>query len=235
MEKLSSDTALELLIKDVIHNKKELEIQKNRWVKHCIFVAIAAGRIARKLNLDEDYANALGYIHDIGRKISHNNHPVLGYKYMIENGYEEDARSCLTHSFIDNDINLTAGPLPTDEAYEIISEYLANTELTIYDNIIQMCDLFCLETGFTTVERRLLDITKRKGVYPHSLKHFESALALKERLESQMGCSLYSLFPEIKPEILAAAESDRQKLIELLQSPELMKPEEPNSSGKALK
>ena len=219
MKKLSSDKALELLIKDVIHQKEELEIQKNRWIKHCIFVSIAAGRIARQLNLDEDYASALGYIHDIGRKIKHENHPVLGYQYMVKNGYEKEARICITHSFIDNDINLTAGPLPSEEAYNFINEYLANTELTIYDNIIQMCDLFCLETGFTTIEKRLLDISKRKGVYSHSLKHFESTIDLKKRLEKQMGCSLYSLFPEIKPELLNEADNDREKLIALFENP----------------
>ncbi len=217
MKKLSSDKALELLIKDVIHQKEELELPKNKWVKHCIFTAIAAGRIARKLNLDEDYANALGYIHDIGRKISHDNHPIYGYRYMVKEGYEEEARSCITHSFIDNDINLTAGPPPEGEAYEFMSDYLANTELTIYDNIVQMCDLFCLETGFTTVERRLLDITKRKGVYSQSAAHLESTFNLKERLETQMGCSLYSLFPEISPDIIASIETDHQELVTLIE------------------
>lgn len=218
MNKLSSDKALELLIKDVIHQKEDLELPQNRWIKHCIFVSIAAGRIARKLNLDEDYANALGYIHDVGRKIKHENHPVLGYEYIVKNGYPEEARSCLTHSFIDNDINLTAGPPPTGETYDFINNYLANTELTIYDNIIQMCDLFCLETGFTTVEKRLLDITKRKGVYPQSIKHFESTLALKQRLEEQMGCDLYSLFPEINPEIIKNIKQDREELLTLLET-----------------
>lgn len=232
MKKLTSDKALELLIKDVIHNKEELEMQKNIWIKHCIFVSIAAGRIARQLKLDEDYASALGYIHDIGRKISHNNHPILGYKYMVDEGYPEEARSCITHSFVDNDINLTAGPLPSDEAYDFISKYLADTELTIYDNIVQMCDLFCLETGFTTVERRMLDISQRKGVYPHSLNHFKSVLALKERLEQQMGCSLYSLLPEIKPEIIASIDEDHEKLLKLLETSEVKKDEQPKH-GKA--
>lgn len=89
-----------------------MEEDKNKWVKHCIYVGIGAGRIAERLNLDSDYAQALGYIHDIGRKISHPNHTIIGYKYMIENGYPEEARSCLTHSFIDNNIFYTAGGIP---------------------------------------------------------------------------------------------------------------------------
>lgn len=65
MTKLDSKKAFDLLIKDVIHCSSDLEEDKNKWVKHCIYVGIGAGRIAEKLNLDSDYAQALGYIHDI--------------------------------------------------------------------------------------------------------------------------------------------------------------------------
>ena len=82
----------------------DLEKPENKWIKHCIYVGTGAGRIADALELDSDYAQALGYIHDIGRKISHPNHTTAGYKYMINEGDSEEARSCLTHSFIDNNI-----------------------------------------------------------------------------------------------------------------------------------
>ncbi len=218
MNKLNSDKALALLLKDVIKNKEDLEIDANRWVKHCIFVAIAAGRIAERLNLDSDYAIALGYIHDIGRKISHPNHTIAGYEYMIENGYQEEARSCLTHSFIDNNIYYTAGGIPEPQwRFDYMNNFLVSTELTSYDNIVQLCDLFCLETGFTTIERRLLDITVRKGVYDTSLVHFEKTMELKVRIEEMLGCSLYDLFPEIDMGTLAQADEERDKLIKLLE------------------
>ena len=79
-----------------------------------------------------------------------------------------------------------------------------------------MCDLFCLDTGFTTVERRLLDITIRKGVFDNSLLHLEKTMELKSRLEEMMGCSLYELFPEIDPGALAMADEEHGKLVDLL-------------------
>lgn len=217
MEKLNAKSALDLLLKDVVVTRSDLEKKENRWIKHCIYVAIAAGRIADRLGLDVDYAISLGYVHDIGRKISHPNHTIAGYKYMIENGYPEEARSCLTHSFIDNNIYNTAGGIPTpQDRFDYMNQFLQNTSLTIYDNIVQMCDLFCLETGFTTVERRLLDITKRKGIYPNSEMHFGKTMELKARLEGMMGCSLYDLFPEINQEVLDMAEKEHEELFSLL-------------------
>lgn len=217
--KLTSSKAYELLKDNVIINKEDLEKPENRWVKHCLYVGIAAGRIAKQMGLDEDYAIALGYIHDIGRKISHPNHTIEGYKYMIEKGYPEEARSCLTHSFIDNNILYTAGGGPdTKEKCDFINDYLHSVDLTLYDNIIQLCDLFCLETGFTTVERRLLDITQRKGVFSNSELHFTKTLELKERLEMQMGCSLYDLFPEISKDCLNSVEKDREEILNIFKN-----------------
>ena len=217
MEKLNSKNALDLLFKSVIHNSADLEKPENKWVKHCIYVGVGAGRIAAKLGIDSDYAQALGYVHDIGRKISHPNHTIAGYKYMINEGYVEEARSCLTHSFVDNNIYYTAGGLPEGkDRFDFMNSFLQSTELTIYDSIVQMCDLFCLDTGFTTVERRLLDITIRKGVFDNSLLHLEKTMELKSRLEEMMGCSLYELFPEIDPGALAMADEEHGKLVDLL-------------------
>lgn len=217
MNKLDSKSAFALLIKDVIGNFQDFNDEKNKWIKHCIYVGIGAGRIAAKLNLDSDYAISLGYIHDIGRKISHPNHTIAGYNYMSENGYVEEARSCLTHSFIDNNIFYTAGGIPEGkDRFDFMNDFLLSTDLTIYDNIVQMCDLFCLETGFTTIERRLLDITERKGVFDTSPMHFEKTMELRMRLEEMMGCSLYELFPEIDVVALAQADDDYNRLVDLL-------------------
>lgn len=251
MKKLESDTALELLCKDVINDKNDLSVDKNRWIKHCIYVGIAAGRIARSLNnnrgnyseffrlfpdvqeLDEDYAISLGYVHDIGRKISHPNHTIKGYEYLMDAGYENEAGIALTHSFIDNDINNSADAVLGEDRYKFINDFLMSHELTPYDNIVQLCDLFCLETGFTTVERRLFDIVRRKGVYENSLRHLYKTMELFKRFEldpdykrimaeelgvSEDAFSFYSLFPEIPESTILEAVTDYQKLIDLINS-----------------
>ncbi len=229
MEKLNSQTALDLLFKDVILKKEDLALDKNRWVRHCIYVGIAAGRIAEKLGLDGDYAIALGYIHDVGRKISHPNHVIDGYHYMIEHGYVEEARSCLTHSFIDNNIynaaDKVSGP---QERFNFMNNFLKSIELTPYDNIVQMCDLFCLETGFTTVEKRMLDIYVRKGIYDTTKPHFNKVMELKKRLEDKMGCSLYDLFPEISKQALESLDDDHNEIIRIFKNFEEEKGKELN-------
>lgn len=214
--KLNSGEAYQLLIKDVIFDDRDFDKVENRWVKHCINVGIASGRIARKLGLDGDFAEACGYLHDVGRKISHPAHVVEGYRYLVNRGYDEMARYCITHSFIDSDIHLIAGgPLQADTE-TLVAPYLETHPATIYDNIVQLCDLFCSEEGFTTVEKRLLNISARTGIYSNSYEHFCSALKLKERIEKQMGCSLYSLFPEVSSVDLANVSINYYELETLL-------------------
>ena len=221
--RLNSQDAYQLLIKDVITSEEDWKRPENRWLKHCIYVGKAAGRIAAQMELDSDFARALGYVHDIGRKVSHPRHVIEGYSYLMRLGYDEMARSCLTHSFIDNDINLTAGgPLRADTQAKVFP-YLDSHPVNIYDNIVQLCDLFCLDTGYTTVEKRMLDISKRKGVFSNSLEHFHSALNLKVRIEEQLGCSLYDLFPEISKEDILHIRKDRDELERLLVVPMIKK------------
>lgn len=151
--KLNAKSAYQLLIDGVIQESNDFNKPENRWIKHCVFAGVAAGRIARRLGLDGDFAEACGYLHDVGRKISHPAHVVEGYRYLKSRGYDEMARYCITHSFVDNDIRLTAGgPLRTDTE-ALVAPYLETHPATIYDNIVQLCDLFCLDSGFTTVEK----------------------------------------------------------------------------------
>ena len=77
--------------------------------------------------------------------------------------------------------------------------------------------MFCLDSGFTTIEKKILDISMRKGTYDNSLEYFNSVIALKDRLEYRMGCSLYSLFPEISNDDILFVFQDRTKLTALFE------------------
>lgn len=209
---MDSKIALSILFQN-IKDFKDLEKYENRWILHSLYVGQAAGRIAKELNINYDYAITIGFMHDIGRIIDHSNHVIEGYKYIDNLGYPDIARYCITHSFVDNIIPNTAGGGPKDkDSYEFIKKYLDNIELNIYDNIVQLCDLFCLETGYTTFEKRILDISERKGVYPNSEEHFKSIMALRERIEKMLGKTIYDLFPEIKREDLDSCQEDQKKL-----------------------
>lgn len=192
-----------------INSKKAYEILMNgkninptgSWVEHSIRVGQAAERIAKKIGIDSDKAAAMGYLHDIGKIYGepYSQHVVKGYEYLksmgISDGY---ANICLTHSYLNNDINCTAGGIPDKDSYkyQFRKDFIENHQYNIYDKIIECCDLFCT-AQFMTMDERLIEIMLRKGAHDNTVYHITYAQKLKKELEEKMGCNLYSLFPEI--------------------------------------
>ena len=223
MKKMIEKDALDLLLQD-IKCKEDLNKPENKWILHSIYVGIALRRIASALGYSESFALKIGYLHDIGRRINHNNHPIEGYFYLKSLGYEDIARYSLTHSFLNNNIKSTVGTGPKDkESYEFINNYLNSINKDIYDNILHLCDLMCLETGFTTIEKRILDVMTRKGVSKNSYAHYMDLMDFKNWIQIQIKKDLYDLFPEIKKEDLDNNYLDKQKLTELIKPKYLTK------------
>lgn len=193
MKNLTSEEALKML-------DEAEKINPGRWIIHSKKVGEAASRISEKMHLDSEKARTMGYIHDIGKRFGKKAvHTIEGYKFLKELGYSDEfANICLTHSYLNNDINCTAGgyPSPKYKGYEFRKKFIENHKYTIYDKIINLCDLFCTNK-FTTIDRRLIDVYTRRGVYSNTVYHIKSATKLKREIENKMGCGLYSLFPEI--------------------------------------
>ena len=62
------------------------------WITHSKCVGDSAGVIAKALNLDEEYAKTLGYIHDIGKYNGDSaGHVMRGYEYLKEKGFSLSA------------------------------------------------------------------------------------------------------------------------------------------------
>lgn len=169
--KLTSDKALELL-----ENSRGLASDDN-WITHCICVGNSAAKIARKLNLDDDFAKILGYIHDIGKRDGYDHktktHEINGYEYILKLGYDEEYASvCITHSFLNNDINCVAGGVPSKDRYkyDFTKEYVENHEYTIYEKIINLCDLMC-KCNNMTLEKRIIEIMLRRGCHDNTVYH----------------------------------------------------------------
>lgn len=173
------------------------KIPDDHWINHSICVGNSAGKIAEKLNLDVDYAKTLGYIHDIGKSVGEfKEHVMNGYKYIKELGYDDEyANICLTHSYLNNDVYCTAGGIPRDIPFR--TEFVKNHEYTIYEKIINLCDLMCTDT-IMTIDKRLIDLIIRKGVYENTQYHIKETYKLKQYIDEQLGFNLYDLFPSIK-------------------------------------
>ena len=223
MKEITIDEALSLLLEN-IKNEEDLMKPENKWILHSIYVGQAAKRIANKLDLNGEFALIIGYLHDIGRKINHNNHPIEGYNYLNSLGYTDIARYSLTHSFLNNNISLTVGSGPKDkESYNFIDNYLQSIKKDIFDNILQLCDLMCLETGFTTIEKRILDVIQRKGIGDYSYEHYMSLIDFRNWFELTTHCNLYDLFPEISKEDLHNELFDKAILLTMIKPKSLKK------------
>ena len=192
--KLTGEQAYRLLT-DGLENPESIG-----YVPHCRYVGDLAGMIAGELGLDAACARVLGYLHDVGRKVDPGNHMYAGYRFLNENGYGEYAFICLTHSFLNNDIECICGRLlsPESEGYAEVKAFVEAHENTDYDRIIQTCDLLCLHTGGVTLEERIDDIEARKGTHAKSAYHRAAALAQKAALEQRLGHSIYDFYKDLK-------------------------------------
>lgn len=188
---LIKDKALELL------NEAEQITSDLGWIKHSKCVGETAGVIAQKLKLDVDKAITLGYIHDIGKRTGDfKNHVMNGYKYLKELGYDDEyCNICLIHSYLNNDYICTAGGIPDDIPFR--TEFIKNHEYTIYEKIINLCDLMCTNKRML-IEQRIIEIMLRRGCHENTVYHIKEAQKLKEEIDSLLGCSVYSLFDDIE-------------------------------------
>lgn len=188
--KLTSNDALKML------EEAEKVATDIGWIKHSICVGKSAGKIAEKLNLDVEKAKTLGYIHDIGKSVGEfSEHVMNGYKYLRQLGYDDEyANICLTHSYLNNDVFCTAGGIPTDIPFR--TEFIKKHEYTIYEKIINLCDLMCTSVNMT-LEKRLIDLMVRKGVYENTVYHIKEAQKLKKEFDDMLGHNVYDLFSDV--------------------------------------
>ena len=162
------------------------------WGDHSRNVAMCAERIAAETGLDTEKAYVLGLLHDIGRKfgIYHIPHVYNGYHYMMELGYEDVARVCLTHSFSTPDFRTYIGKFDLEEEKLLeMKELLAGMVYDDYDRLIQLCDALAMAEGVVNMEERMLDVKRRYGYYPQ--EKWENNFALKTYFEEKAGKDIY--------------------------------------------
>lgn len=196
--KLTSKKALEIL------ENARGKLENDNWIEHQICVGNTAGIIAKALNLNEDFAKSLGYIHDIGKIYGYNGdgaltHGIKGYEYIKDLGYDEEYASiCITHSYLNNDIDCLSGNRSNKNgiAYVFQKEYVENHNYSDYDKLINLCDLMCNQKVMT-MEKRLIDLLMRHGIYETTPYHIEEALKLKKYFDDKLGFNVYKLFPDV--------------------------------------
>lgn len=164
------------------------------WGDHSRTAAHCAEKIAATCGLDPDKAFVLGLLHDIGRRFGkrHLGHVSDGYSYMMELGYDEVARICLSHSFNDQSLESYIGHRDTTpEETALIETNLAAMVYDEYDRLIQLCDSLADASGVVDIEERMNDVKRRYGSYPQD--KWDNNLALKAHFEQLAGRSIYEV------------------------------------------
>jgi len=171
------------------------------WVQHSIIVAQGASLIAeRHPRLDPQRAYILGCLHDIGQRAGVHGirHIIDGYRFMAEEGYPGVGRICLTHSYPAKDKLIAASPWDgTDEDLDFVRDYLQRIEYDDYDRLILLCDAVSLPSGFSLMEKRLVDVALRYGVDEHTVARWQGFFAIKSEIESAIGISIYRILPGV--------------------------------------
>lgn len=164
------------------------------WGDHSRTAAHCGEKIAAAVGLDPDKAFVLGLLHDIGRRYGkrHLGHVSDGYTYMIELGYDEVARVCMSHSFNDQSLASYVGHRDTTpEETALIERELATMVYDDYDRLIQLCDSLAEASGVVDIEERMADVKRRYGDYPQN--KWDINLALKAHFEHLAGRSIYDV------------------------------------------
>ena len=162
------------------------------WADHSRTAAHCAEKIAFYSGLCPEKAYVLGLLHDIGRKYGkrHLGHVADGYSYMMELGYPDAARICLTHSFNEGKIEGYIGNRDTTEAEtELIRTQLREAVPDDYDLLIQLCDAISGSEGVMDIIDRMSDVKRRYGDYDQG--KWDRNLELKAYFENRMGRDLY--------------------------------------------
>lgn len=173
--------------------KEAEECNPGPWGNHSRTAAHCAEKIAQACgDLDADKAYILGLLHDIGRKfgVRHLGHVSDGYTYMMNLGYDEVARVCLTHSFNNQTLDDYVGKFDTTaEELSLIQAELRSVCFDEYDKLIQLCDALAGADGVLDIELRMKDVKRRYGFYPEA--KWDANLALQKYFEDKSGKSIY--------------------------------------------
>lgn len=191
------------MLPTIAEAEKELELARKLnpgpWVKHSLNVGIAARNIALRIpEMDAEKAYIVGVLHDIGRRVGIVNipkHVYEGYKFCMEKGWDEVAKICMTHSYVQMQEEFHYEPTTEEEI--AIKEYIMNCQADDYDRLIQLCDSLATDYGFVIIEKRFVDVTRRYGIMEGYVKGWNKTFEIKENFEKVMECSVYDVLPDI--------------------------------------
>lgn len=169
------------------------------YEEHCRVTAKAVKLMASRFdNLDLDKIEVMGLLHDVGKyqreNIVKRNHGISGYEFMMQEGYPEIARICLTHLFPAKHFSAASYDFMFGKEDDInfTRDYLEVAEYTHYDELIQLADIMSMPQGFVTIEQRYNDILERYK-RDDMLENLPIYINLKEKIDKHIGEDVYNI------------------------------------------
>lgn len=166
--------------------------------RHYQNVAFIASRIAEYSGLNVEKAFILGLLHDYGEYIEASTpetfHGTAGYDEMMRLGYDDVARTCLSHSFFDD--NFKPEDFPAYDKKQIIraAELLKERPFDDYDRLIHLADMMAPRDKIDTIENRIAMITEKYNLPAAvALRKKREALWLKDYFDSLTERNVYTL------------------------------------------
>ena len=133
--------------------------QKGVSASHYQNVAYVAATIAEHAGLNPQKAYILGLLHDFGeyieKTVPNTFHGTAGYDEMMSKGFDEVARSCLSHSFFSADFTPKDFLSYNSEQIVRAAVLLKQQGFDDYDHLIHLADLMGAAQGIETLENRI--------------------------------------------------------------------------------
>ncbi len=167
--------------------------------RHYQTVAFIAERIAKYANLDSTKAYILGLLHDYGEyiedTISGTFHGTAGYDEMLKLGFDEVAKTCLSHSFFNADFSSQDFPAYNSIQIERAADILKNTTFDDYDRLIHLADMLVVGDKISTIEDRINMISDKYHLSEEvTSQKYQQALELKNHFDKLCKQNIYSFF-----------------------------------------
>ena len=180
---------------------------------HSVMVARVARTVAEQMTkngvttVDSELAYQAGLVHDIGKADpawTGLNHIVLGYKALLELGWDDLAQIAMTHTYYGYDkVDRQEfwEEFDDPEELKLTQDYMTTVKLTDLDLLLQLVDNMAHAVGIMSISDRFCDILIRHGIR-NAGEHLKELYRLKLYFDEKCGMNIYLLF---KDEIIRTA------------------------------
>lgn len=181
--------------KDKIHYYL-IESNKNQgpWVRRSKLIGKSARDIAKKINLDEDIAYAVGSLFEIGKKEEEKGlrQIMIGFHLLRNESYFFPAQIAISHAFVIKDIKSYIGEDRLEERdRKILENKLITYTYTEYDKLIQVLDNSIIDK-YIGIEEKQKYLKEKYKKIPYEEKRIKILKEYEKHFEEKLGRTIKS-------------------------------------------